>query len=124
MGLALNLSLERPPYQGHNTPMKKVTITQLKDNLSALLAQAASGEDIVIFSRKRPYVRLSSLFSYAADGNHALVDVSDRLVRLETDNLVRRRRTNSLLSVIQRKRPQAQASVVEALLADRADDDR
>ena len=96
--------------------MKKVTITELKDNLSALLARAARGEEIIVFDRKKPYVRLVALFKY---GSSVGDKTKERLQRLEVDGLVSRRQCDSIKSYIKRKRPRSAVSVVDALIEER-----
>lgn len=99
--------------------MKKVTITQLKDNLSALLARAAQGEEIIIFDRKKPLVRLIALFQYAESDGAKDQQTAERLSKLEADGLVSRRKQNSLGKLLQRPRPRSKASIVDALIEER-----
>jgi antitoxin (DNA-binding transcriptional repressor) of toxin-antitoxin stability system len=98
--------------------MKKVTITQLKDNLSALLARAARGEEVIVFDRKKPYVRVVALYT-----NHEKPKGDEaedtRLTQLEADGIVSRRKRNSLQGLLKGARPSSKASLVEALLEER-----
>ena len=97
--------------------MKKVTITELKDNLSAILASASRGEEIVVFDRKKPYVKVVALFENSKSSSSELT--LDRVKQLEAEGLVSRRKLNSLKSLLSRKRPKSKASVVDALIHDR-----
>ena len=99
--------------------MKKVTITEFKDNLSALLAKAARGEEIVICDRKKPYVRVVALFQDSGVGSAGVQEDNTRLLRLESDGLVSRRKRSSMHAVLRRERPRSRASVVDALIEER-----
>lgn len=102
--------------------MKKVTITQLKDNLSALLAQAARGEEVLVFDRKKPYVRLVGLFGDLVErptARQSKSDIEIHLTRLEAEGLLVRSRRRSLATVLKRKRPTARESVVTAVIEER-----
>ena len=96
--------------------MKTASITEAKNRLSALIDQVRGGETIVITDRGRPVARLSSL---AADPSDA---TTGRLERLERAGLVRRGSTVGPLAEILRPppRPGRRASIVEALIAERA----
>lgn len=93
--------------------MRTATITETKNNLSALLDLVRGGETVLILDRGRPVARLES----------ALVEPTDegRVERLERRGLVRRGRCG-LAAVLEGTSPQPAAggSVVEALLEDRA----
>jgi antitoxin (DNA-binding transcriptional repressor) of toxin-antitoxin stability system len=98
--------------------MKKVTITQFKDNLSALLARAARGEEVIIFDRKRPFVRVVALFRGDESSNQNK-SVDTRLAQLEADGAISRRKRNSLTSLLERPRASSSASVIQAAIEER-----
>ncbi len=66
----------------YNSSMKRATITETKNRLSALLDQVRSGETVLILDRGRPIARIESV----ASGRDASVG---RLARLERQGLVR-----------------------------------
>ena len=93
--------------------MKRATLTDTKNNLSALVDQVQHGETILILDRGRPVARLESVVG-AED------DPEGRLARLERQGLLRRGSAPLPREVLMAKPPQAEgASVLEALLADR-----
>ena len=57
--------------------MKKATITEAKNQLSALLARVRRGETVVILDRGRPIARIESIVGTESD------DADGRLARLE-----------------------------------------
>jgi prevent-host-death family protein len=93
--------------------MKKATLTETKNNLSALVDQARSGETILILDHGRPVARLESVPSE--------LDPEGRLARLESQGLLRRAETPPPRELLSQKPPVASsgASIVEALLAER-----
>lgn len=94
--------------------MKKATLTETKNNLSALVDQVRHGETILILDRGRPVARLESVLG---EGD----DPEGRLARLERQGLLRRASTPLPRDVLMAKppRPCQGASVLEALLAER-----
>lgn len=64
--------------------MKVVTITELKDRLSALLDQVRAGETILVLDRDVPVARLVSAAAESPD------DLDGRLKRLERKGVIRR----------------------------------
>jgi prevent-host-death family protein len=64
--------------------MKTATITEAKNQLSALIDRVRHGETVVITDRGRPVARLQSVVSDAA------ADPAGRLARLERRGLLRR----------------------------------
>jgi prevent-host-death family protein len=64
--------------------MKRATITETKNQLSALLERVRRGETVVILDRGRPVARLESIVGTGAD------DADGRLARLEKGAAVRR----------------------------------
>ena len=69
---------ERPGYIGS---MKRATITEAKNGLSALLDQVRAGESILIMDRGTPVARLEPIAAHP--------DQSGRLQRLERAGLLR-----------------------------------
>ncbi|HEX9942687.1 MAG TPA: type II toxin-antitoxin system Phd/YefM family antitoxin [Thermoanaerobaculia bacterium] len=96
--------------------MKKATLTETKNNLSALVDQVQHGETILILDRGRPVARLESVLG---EGD----DPEGRLARLERQGLLRRASAPLPREILMAKppRPSGEASVLEALLAERRD---
>jgi prevent-host-death family protein len=95
--------------------MKKASITETKNQLSALLDRVRHGETVLIVDRGRPVARLEP-----ASGGGA-GDPEGRLLRLERQGVVRRARATLSKSFLGRKPPRGGrgASISKALLADR-----
>jgi prevent-host-death family protein len=97
--------------------MKKASITEAKNRLSALIDGLKKGSPVLIVDRGRPVARLEPV-ARLGEGEQA-----GRLSRLIREGIVRPGRTtlsNSLFSD-QPARPKGDASAVEALLAERWD---
>lgn len=93
--------------------MKRATLTDTKNNLSALVDQVQHGETILILDRGRPVARLESVVG-AED------DPEGRLARLERQGLLRRASDPLPREILMAKAPQVEgASALEALLDDR-----
>jgi len=95
--------------------MRTATITETKNNLSALLDIVKGGETILILDRGRPVARLESAAAAPTD--------EGRLERLERQGLIRRGK-GRMREVIERITPQRTAtgaSAVQALLEERRD---
>lgn len=94
--------------------MKKATLTETKNNLSALVDQVRHGETILILDRGRPVARLESVLG---EGD----DPEGRLLRLERQGVLRRASAPLPHDVLKAKppRPGPGASLLEALLAER-----
>ncbi len=95
--------------------MKRATITEAKNQLSALIDRVRHGETVVITDRGRPVARLVSAVTEAAD------DPEGRLTRLERRGGLRRAtapppRALILKPLAKLKKP---AGVLEALLEER-----
>lgn len=99
--------------------MKRATLTETKNNLSALVDQVQHGETILILDRGRPVARLESVLG-AED------DPEGRLARLERQGLLRRASAPLPREILMSKAPQPSggASALEALLAERSEDIR
>jgi prevent-host-death family protein len=94
--------------------MKRATLTDTKNNLSALVDQVQQGETILILDRGRPVARLESVLR---NGD----DPEGRLARLERQGVLRRSSAPLPRETLMAKPPQPSegASAVEALLAER-----
>jgi prevent-host-death family protein len=94
--------------------MKRATLTETKNNLSALVDQVQHGETILILDRGRPVARLESVLG---EGD----DPDGRLARLERQGLLRRASSPPPREILTRKppRPAGGASALAALLAER-----
>ena len=95
--------------------MKKASITETKNQLSALLDRVRHGETVLIVDRGRPVARLEPVVSDGA------ADPEGRLARLERQAAVRRASEPLASSFLTRRPPRAQggASLSEALLGER-----
>ncbi len=95
--------------------MKRATITDAKNGLSALIDLVRGGESVVITDRGRPVARLEPVGS--SD------EVPGRLLRLERAGIVRIGQAAPPVALIRQPGPQVGqgASAVEALLDDRRD---
>jgi prevent-host-death family protein len=95
--------------------MRRATITEAKNQLSALIDRVQHGETIVITDRGRPVARLVSALTGAAQ------DPEGRLARLARRGGLRRATAPPPRAVIARKLPamKGSAGVVEALLEER-----
>jgi len=95
--------------------MKKASITDAKNNLSALIDGLKGGSPVLIVDRGRPVARLEPV----TNGRGANDD--GRLARLVRDGVVRPARGEAPRAVLASKppRPKAGASGVRALLEDR-----
>ena len=94
--------------------MKKASITEAKNNLSALIDRVKSGSPVLIVDRGRPVARLEP-----ATGPHA--DDDSRLARLVRDGIVRPAQRAIPKAMFSTKPPRAKqgASGVRALLEER-----
>jgi prevent-host-death family protein len=96
--------------------MKKASITEAKNNLSALIDGVKGGSPVLIVDRGRPVARLEPVRGTHADGDSRL----DRLVR---DGIVRPAQDAVSKGVLTTTPPRAKrgASGVRALLDERRD---
>jgi prevent-host-death family protein len=96
--------------------MKKASITEAKNNLSALIDRVKGGSPVLIVDRGRPVARLEPVASIGSE--------DDRLVRLVRDGLVRPARGVTPKAVFVTSPPRAKkgASGVRALLDERRED--
>lgn len=93
--------------------MKKASITQAKNSLSALIDGLKGGEPVLIVDRGRPVARLEPVSGREEVGQ------SGRLSRLVRDGLLRPRRTGPPAALFTAPPPRADASAVEALIDER-----
>lgn len=95
--------------------MKIASITETKNQLSALLDKVRHGETILITDRDRPVARLEPV------GNDDRVDQTGHLAHLERNGIIRRARGEPSKLILEKRPPKAnnEASVLRALLAER-----
>jgi len=95
--------------------MKKVSLTEAKNKLSALIDGLRGGSPVLIVDRGRPIARLEPV----TDGPDA--EHGGRLSRLVRDGIVRPRRAAPPRTLFSNQPPRARpgASAVEALLEER-----
>jgi prevent-host-death family protein len=88
---------------GYSNHMKKATITEAKNQLSALIDRVQHGETIVITDRGRPVARLVSALTGAAE------DPEGRLARLERRGGLRLATTPPPRALIMKKPPKTKS---------------
>jgi prevent-host-death family protein len=93
--------------------MRKASITEAKNNLSALIDSLKGGSPVLIVDRGRPVARLEPV---TAGGES---EPEGRLSRLVRDGIVRPRRAEPPRTLFDGQPPRAGASVVDALLEER-----
>jgi prevent-host-death family protein len=93
--------------------MKKASITEAKNNLSALLDRVRGGSAVLIVDRGRPVARLEPVTQ--------LGSADERLARLVREGVVRPARGTSPRTLFTTRPPRAKkgASAVRALLEER-----
>jgi antitoxin (DNA-binding transcriptional repressor) of toxin-antitoxin stability system len=96
--------------------MKKASITEVKNNLSALIDGVKQGSPLLIMDRGRPVARLEAVRAPAADDD-------GRLARLVRDGIVRPSRGAVPKAILNSAPPRAieGASAVGLLLDERRD---
>ena len=94
--------------------MKKASITEAKNNLSALIDSVKGGSPVLIVDRGRPVARLEPVSGIGSDDD-------DRLARLVREGIVRPGRGVASKTLFATKPPRAKkgASGVRALLDER-----
>lgn len=97
--------------------MRRASITETKNNLSALLDQVRQGQTILIFDRNQPVARLEPVIR-SNDKN-----VEGRMERLERAGLVRRGKGKLSSSFFNRPLPKTKdgSSVLTTLLEERCE---
>lgn len=95
--------------------MKRASITETKNQLSALLDKVRHGETILITDRDHPVARLEPV------SNDDRVDLKGRLAHLERNGIIRRASGKPSKLILEKRPPKAnkEASVLRALLAER-----
>jgi prevent-host-death family protein len=95
--------------------MKKASLTETKNRLSALIDEVREGETILVLDRGRPVARIES-----AVGN--VPGSPGKLERLERKGLVRRAASSTPEAVLRTRPPRARegASALRELLAERS----
>ncbi len=91
--------------------MLRVPVSELKNRLSAYLRRVRAGETVVVMDRDRPIARIEKISG--AEPTDA------RLDRLEAAGTVRRAARVLPPGFLSEERPQARASVLQALLDER-----
>ena len=95
--------------------MKRASISEAKNNLSALIDSVKGGSPVLIVDRGRPVARLEPISGIGSD------DPDDRLARLVREGIVRPARGAAPKGLFASKppRPKKGASGVRALLDER-----
>jgi len=93
--------------------MKKASITEAKNNLSALIDGLAAGSSVLIVDRGRPVARLEPVTAGRADEHDG------RLLRLVRAGIVRARRSAPSRALFAGQPPRIRGSAVKALLEER-----
>jgi prevent-host-death family protein len=96
--------------------MKSASITQAKNNFSALIARVRAGQSVLITDRNRPVARIEPV-----RGGDETDD--QRLARLERAGVIARGRGTLPKSFFQRPLPRSKAgsSALDALLEERSE---
>ena len=90
--------------------MKRASISELKNQLSAYLQRVRAGETVVIYDRSRPVARIDRV---------ADEDDDERVVQLQRAGLVVPPAESMPLDLLREPLPSARQSVLEALLEER-----
>jgi prevent-host-death family protein len=93
--------------------MKKASITETKNNLSALIDGLRGGSPVLIVDRGRPVARLEPVTGREEGGE------SGRLSRLIRDGVLRPGRSGAAAAVFTTPPPRADGSAVESLIDER-----
>ncbi len=103
-----------PVKSSYYSFMKKASITEAKNRLSALIDGVRHGESVLILDRGRPVARLESAAGPTQEPD-------GRLARLERQGVVRRAQAPTPKSLLAKKPPRAKggASILKALLEER-----
>jgi prevent-host-death family protein len=94
--------------------MKKASLTETKNRLSALIDEVREGETILVLDRGKPVARIESVVGDTPGA-------PGRLERLERKGLVQRARAMPSMEVLATRPPRSKggASALRALLAER-----
>jgi antitoxin (DNA-binding transcriptional repressor) of toxin-antitoxin stability system len=93
--------------------MKKASITENKNNSSALIDGLRGGSPVLIVDRGRPVARLEPVTGREEGGQ------TGRLSRPVCDGVLRSRRTDPPGALFSTRPPRANASAVESLINER-----
>lgn len=93
--------------------MQKVTISELKNRLSAYLRHVRAGDTVLVYDRNRPVARIERIGG-REDGD-------ERIARLEAAGLARRPTASLPLKFLTADPPRATRSAVATLIAERAE---
>src|SRR5258707_13982899 len=96
--------LDRPSRKSYCRAMKRASITQTKNGLSALIDGLKGGEAVLIVDRGRPVARLEPVIAGEEGGP------SGRLSRLIRDGVLRPRRTVAPSAIFTSPPPSSGAS--------------
>ena len=98
----------------YNSHMKRATLTETKNNLSALVDRVRHGDTILILDRGRPVARLESVLAATSTSE-------GRLARLERQGIVRRATSESPRALLSKRppRPTRDSSALQELLEER-----
>jgi prevent-host-death family protein len=99
--------------QGYFSSMKKASITETKNNLSALIDGLRGGSPVLIVDRGRPVARLVPVTGREEGGQDG------RLSRLVRDGVLRPRLTVPPAALFSTPSPRANASALELLIDER-----
>jgi antitoxin (DNA-binding transcriptional repressor) of toxin-antitoxin stability system len=108
-------SLYRPLQASYSSQMKKASITDAKNRLSALIDGLKGGSGVLIVDRGRPVARLEPVTAGPEDGQDG------KLSRLVREGVVRPRRAAPPRALFSSQPPHAKsgASVIDILLEER-----
>jgi len=116
-GAAAFLSRD-PRWQlnGYNSLMRKATISETKNALSALVDRVRHGETVLITDRGRPVARLEPVASAEDPGPD-----EGRIARLERAGIIRRARRGRLPEILSAPppAPEVGGDILRALLEER-----
>ena len=104
--------------------MIRVTISEVKDGMSAYLRRVKAGESVLVMERKTPIARIVPVGLDSQGGREGdRVDEEAKLARLEQAGILVRRGSGSPLDVLGQPL-RAGAGVLEALLDERSEEAR
>lgn len=100
--------------KSQNSQMKRASITETKNQLSALLKLVRRGHTVVIMDRNQPVAQLVPVLPETSDDE-------ERLARLEKQGIIRRSKTTKPNPLLLQPPPKAKkgASILRALLQER-----
>ena len=104
--------------------MIRVTISEVKDGMSAYLRRVKAGESVLVMERQTPIARIVPVDLDSQGGREGdRVDEEAKLARLEQAGVLVRRGSGSPLDVLGQPL-RAGAGVLEALLDERSEESR